>query len=178
MSSSSSFSSLLLCLLTLSNLATSMSLSITIPASLPNLPPTTQATLTTLPSTRNEVTKQHILTVPLTRSASFVFPDLPSSPSPESYLLDIRAAGEYTFAPYRVDVSADGSILGIWETFRGNAWENRGAEKFVSDGAAGSKGDVLVEAKVLGRKSFYEERETCEYPRIFFFWEWVENGAN
>lgn len=79
--------------------------------------------------------------------------------------MDIRAS-EYVFAPYRVDVAADGSVMGIWETFRGNPWDNRGAEKYmanVADANANPRGDVLIEAKLLGKKAFYEERATCEF---------------
>lgn len=136
------------------------SLTIIIPPStlLPNphlLPASTQATLTT---------RDHVQSASLTRSSTLVFHDLPStSGRPESYLLDIRA-GEWVFAPYRVDVAADGAVLGVWETFRGNAWDNRGPEKYVVDVAGGQKKqtDVVVEAKVVGRKGFYEERAKCE----------------
>lgn len=148
-------------LLGLSSLVSS-SLTVSIPSSgpLPNphvLPATTHATLTTLPSSA----KDHILSASLTRAATFVF-DLPTSATAESYLLDIRSAGGYVFAPYRVDVAADGSVLGIWETFRGNPWDNRGAEKYVVDVAGKKQDDVVVEAKVVGRKNFYEERAKCE----------------
>ncbi|KAJ5794424.1 hypothetical protein N7457_001023 [Penicillium paradoxum] len=155
-----SLSSLLL--LGASSLVSASSLTITIPASspLPNphvLPATSHATLTTLPSAG----KDHTLTASLTRSATFVFHDIPSyglDAQPESYLLDIRSTGDYIFAPYRVDVAADGSILGIWETFRGNPWDNRGAEKYIVDVTGKNKIDVVVEAKVVGRKVFYEQR--------------------
>ncbi|KAJ5906284.1 uncharacterized protein N7473_003200 [Penicillium subrubescens] len=104
--------------------------------------------------------RRHILTTSLTRGSTLVFNDIPAG-HPESYLLDIRG-GEYVFAPYRVDVAADGSVMGVWETFRGNPWENRGAEKYVVDvagaGAGKKAADVVVEAKVLGKKGFYEER--------------------
>lgn len=139
------------------------SLTISIPPStnLPNphvLPATTHATLTTLPQ---EDRHDHILTTPLTRSSTLVFRNIPSG-APESYILEIRSAG-FVFAPYRVDVAADGSILGIWETFRGNPWDNRGAEKYVVDVANKRTTNVVVEAKILGRKGFYEERAKCEY---------------
>jgi hypothetical protein len=104
------------------------------------------------------------LSAPLTRSATFVFRNLESTEKPESYLLDIRSA-EYVFAPYRVDIAADGTVLGVWETFRGNPWDNRGAERYVLDAAtadAARSSDVTVEAKVLARRGFYEERSTCE----------------
>jgi hypothetical protein len=159
-----SLSSLLL--LGASALVSASSLTVTVPvsSSLPNphvLPATSHATLTTLPSGG----KEHTLSASLTRSATFIFPDLPSSgpdAQPESYLLDIRSAGDYVFAPYRVDVAADGTILGIWETFRGNPWDNRGAEKYIVDVAGKKQVDVVVEAKVIGRKVFYEQRAKCE----------------
>ncbi|KAI9933361.1 hypothetical protein ASPWEDRAFT_53134 [Aspergillus wentii DTO 134E9] len=159
-----SLSSLLFSLLAATTAtASSSSLTITIPPSniLPNpnaLLAGTHATLTSLPSSDQEK-HNHPLTAPLTRSATFVFRHLPSKlAQPESYLLDIRSA-EYVFAPYRVDISAEGIVLGVWETFRGNTWENRGAEKFVVDVAAKKKStDVTVEAKVLARRGFYEER--------------------
>lgn len=136
------------------------SLTVTIPPStlLPNphlLPASTHATLTT---------QNHLLSASLTRSTTLVFQDIPSaSGQPESYLLDIHS-GEWVFAPYRVDVAADGTILGVWETFRGNAWDNRGTERYVIDVAGGreKQTDVVVEAKVVGRKGFYEERAKCE----------------
>lgn len=64
-------------------------------------------------------------------------------------------------------------MMGVWETFRGNPWDNRGAEmfNFVVDGAAAGAGDgkkkkkdmdVIVEAKVLARRGFYEQRAQCE----------------
>lgn len=137
------------------------SLTITIPPSthLPNphvLPATTHATLTTLPSSN----KDHILTASLTRSSTLVFRNLPSG-QPESYLLDIRST-DYIFVPYRVDVAADGSILGVWETFRGNPWDNRGAEKYVVDVAGKKQADVVIEAKLVSRKDLYEERAACK----------------
>lgn len=159
------------------------SLTITIPPSnhLPNpnvLPAGTHATLTTLSSSPSD--NKNIFTVPLTSSSTFVFPSLPSSsvpdgsrPRSESYLLDIRSR-EYVFAPYRVDVAADGTVIGVWETFRGNAWSNRGPELFGAT-AALAEGrvveDVIVPAKVLARRGFYEERSTCEFffSSLFFF---------
>lgn len=134
------------------------SLTITIPPStlLPSphsLPATTHATLTT---------KDRVLTASLTRSSTLVFSDSSLS-GPNSYLLDIRSS-EWVFAPYRVDVAADGTVLGIWETFRGNPWDNRGAEKYVVDLAGKTQSDVVIEAKVVGRKAFYEERAKCEFP--------------
>ncbi|EDP51276.1 hypothetical protein ACP6JD_004397 [Aspergillus fumigatus] len=164
----SSLSALLLFVAATCTTVLSASLTITIPPSnlLPNpntLPAGTHATLTSLPSLKDrEDASSHVphpLTAPLTRSASFVFRNLKAT-KPESYLLDIRSA-EYVFAPYRVDVSADGTVLGVWETYRGNPWDNRGREKFVVDAAGGNgakAAEVMVEAKILARRGFYEER--------------------
>jgi hypothetical protein len=115
----------------------------------------------------------------LTRAATFVFDDFPVGEA-ESYLLDIRSAGGYVFAPYRVDVAADGSILGIWETFRGNPWDNRGAEKYIVDVSKKTGPvDVVVEAKVVGRKAFYEERAKCELEICFaLVFAAVANASN
>lgn len=150
------------------------SLTITIPPSnlLPNpnvLPAGTHATLTSLPSSsssssQDQTTRNALFNAPLTCSATFVFRNLqPSAPTqPASYLLDIRSA-EYVFAPYRVDVAADGKVLGAWETFRGNPWDNRGAEKFNAVDAAARK-DATVEAKLLAKRGFYEQRSSCKLP--------------
>ncbi|OKL57215.1 hypothetical protein UA08_07686 [Talaromyces atroroseus] len=143
--------------------AASSSLTVQIPPNniLPNphvLPPNTHATLTTLPQSQSQQQQQqqHIISAPLTHTAEFHFSDLPSSENSESYLLDIRSK-EYIFAPYRVDIAADGSVLGIWETFRGNQWENRGMERYTK-----LKGqehhDVTVQAHVVARRGFYEIR--------------------
>lgn len=164
--------------------AVASSLTIQIPATniLPNphvLPPNTHATLTTLPSlisSINDDQKKHVISAPLTHTAQFHFKDLPGASSSssssaaavtgtESYLLDIRSK-EYVFAPYRVDIAADGTVAGVWETFRGNQWDNRGMESYVKlNSHEGQDGvDVVVQAKVLGRRNFYEERQTCMHP--------------
>ncbi|PYH72502.1 uncharacterized protein BO88DRAFT_401637 [Aspergillus vadensis CBS 113365] len=165
----------LLCASTLATAASAARhLTITIPPStiLPNpnvLPANTHATLTTFTKNTND---NHHFTAPLSRSATFDFHHLPASSKPESYLLDIRSP-EYVFAPLRVDVAADGSVLGIWETFRGNPWDNRGAEKFVFDASAprggnsGAEEAVMVEAKVLARRGFYEERSKFSPLALF-----------
>ncbi|KAL5355450.1 hypothetical protein BJX96DRAFT_170684 [Aspergillus floccosus] len=159
--------SLLSVLATVTTTAAS-ALTITIPPStlLPNpnaLPAGTHATLTSLPGTQDGLVS-HPITAPLTRSATFVFPRLPTSQA-ESYLLDIRSK-EFVFAPYRVDVAADGSVIGVWETFRGNPWDNRGVEKFAAF-PGGEKGDVSVEAKVVARRGFYEQRSKFSPLSLF-----------
>ena len=158
----------------LSSVVVTSALTVVIPPSnlLPNpnaLPSGTHATLTSIPPSTQSKTghvSPHSLTAPLTRSATFILQDLDSTGKPESYLLDIRSA-EYVFTPYRVDVAADGTVLGVWETFRGNPWENRGAERYVLDATsvdAAKLSEVVVEAKVLARRGFYEERSKCEHP--------------
>lgn len=64
-------------------------------------------------------------------------------------------------------------MLGVWETFRGNPWENRGAEKFNfavdADASAGGGGrDVRVEAGVLARRGFFEQRAVCMFCLFFY----------
>lgn len=152
-------------------LLTTASLTISIPPShllpIPNsLPASTHATLTSLSPANHP--SAYPLTAPLTRASTFVFPDLqPPAANPESFLLDIRAA-QFVFAPLRVDVSADGRVVGVWETVPGTPWENRGVERFAvaaDEGASsGRDGDgVNVEAKVVGRREFYQERTQCTY---------------
>lgn len=172
---SSSFLLLPFLLTATATTAAASSLTVTVPPSnlLPNphaLPAGTHATLTTLPSSSSSSAQKHILSAPLTRSSTFVFRDLDASrPGGESYLLDIRSR-DYVFAPFRVDIAADGTVLGIWETFRGNSWDNRGVERFVATSSGGqSREDVTVEAKVVARRGFYEERPRCKFraSRVF-----------
>jgi len=138
-----------LTLVPLLQLALSASLTIHLPSNSPHLPnpnalpPSTHATLTTTGT---------YLTTPLTRSSTFRFTNITA---PGSYLLDIYSR-DTTFAPYRVDVQDTGDnedggirIIGVWETYRGNDWDNKG--QFM--------GRDIVEAKVLGRRNFYEKRE-------------------
>ncbi|KMW68818.1 hypothetical protein BDDG_13050 [Blastomyces dermatitidis ATCC 18188] len=163
---SSHFFLLLLSLLTY---ATASILTITIPPSnlLPNpnsLPASTHATLTTLRSYPSSPSSSSAsgtstpaglrLKAPLSRKSNFVF-NIPSGQvqGSQSFLLDIHSR-DYIFAPYRVDVDADGGVVGVWETYRGNAWENRGVEKGMVQ-----VGEVaVVEARVMGTREFYEER--------------------
>jgi hypothetical protein len=147
-------------------------LTLTVPPSplLPNphsLPADTHATLTST-SLANPIK------APLTRSATFVFSGIASSEYKisqrddlsGSYLLDIRSS-EYVFTPLRVDLDERGYVKGVWETFRGNEWGNRGVEKYLRPvdvqvvAGQGNAGDVVVDVKVVGRKGFYEVRQTC-----------------
>ncbi|KAI5302795.1 hypothetical protein KEM56_000350 [Ascosphaera pollenicola] len=148
------FAPLLVGLLAAAN-AYAASLTITFPPStdLPNpdaLPVTTHATLSTLSS---QAAESRDLRARITRNNHIVFSDL-STAGPASYLLEIHAK-DAKFMPYRVDVSADGTIEGVWETFRGHRWEEKGADKVARRDDIGG---VTVEARLVGRKMFYEER--------------------
>ena len=83
-----------------------------------------------------------------------------------SYVTDVHSPS-HGFAPLRVDVgtemtgegAASGSAPGIrvWETFRGNEWENKGEEVRRLPGTA------AFPVRVLGTKAYYVERGSCEY---------------
>ncbi|KAL4903534.1 hypothetical protein BDW74DRAFT_179950 [Aspergillus multicolor] len=157
--------------------ALSSKLTITIPPSpaLPNphsLPADTHATFTS----RTLVSP---LRASLTRSATFVFTDfaaIEQKASQEdnisgSYLLDIRSS-EYVFTPLRVDLDEKGEVTGVWETLLGNEWGNRGAEKYVrpvGEKAGGRIGDegVVIDVRAIGRKAFYEVRQTFSPLSLF-----------
>ncbi|KAL3470398.1 hypothetical protein BJX99DRAFT_50506 [Aspergillus californicus] len=143
-------------------------LTLTIPPStiLPNphsLPADTHATLTSLSLSKP-------LLAPLTSSATFVFSDLAAyvyknlqqNDISGSYLLDVRSS-EFVFAPLRVDVDKSGAVVGVWETFRGNEWGNLGVQKYKNASSGSKKGDVVVDVRVVGRKGFYEVRQTCMF---------------
>ena len=101
------------------------------------LPPSTHATLTA---------SNLIYDAPLRRTNNFIF----SNVSTGSYLLDVHCR-DYVFAPYRVDVV--GQEVEVWQTWRGNEWDNKG--EMVGKGWA--------EVKVVGRKEFYEGRAGCKF---------------
>ncbi|KAI1364666.1 hypothetical protein F5Y08DRAFT_306144 [Xylaria arbuscula] len=150
----------------LSLLASAATVTLSIPPSpqIPNpaaLPPSTHATLTALGAS---------FLAPLTVDNTFVFRNV----TPGSYLADIYSP-THGFAPLRVDVlspsagdddasksrkpdvggaDGDGNDLGlrVWETFRGNDWENKGEE--IRPVAVGGAFPV----KVLGSKVYYTER--------------------
>ena len=105
------------------------------------LPSTSYATLTTSNGT---------LTAPLRRNNSFLFRNL----APGSYLCDVYTR-DYTIAPLRVDVDG-GEKIEVWQTFRGNEWDNRGER------LGGGVGEVVVDVRVVGRKEYYEVKGGCE----------------
>ncbi|MCJ1480333.1 hypothetical protein MMC06_000488 [Schaereria dolodes] len=134
--------SLLLSLLALPTLLLAASLQLTIPPSniLPNpstLPPSTHATLTT---------SGLVLSAPIQRSNSFSFNNI----RPGSYLCDVYSR-DYVFAPLRVDVSEQDAVE-IWQTFRGNEWDNKGER--IGAGSGSANADV----RVVGERAFYESR--------------------
>jgi hypothetical protein len=121
---------------------------------IPNsLPASTHATLTSGTSPQ--------LDAPLRRDSTLEFTNLTA---PGSYLLDIYSR-DFTFAPYRLDITVkDGTAVidGVWETYRGTRWEDKGP---LLGGASADPNTpppqsqvVTVSAKVLTKKSFYEER--------------------
>ncbi|KAI1343983.1 Cys/Met metabolism PLP-dependent enzyme-domain-containing protein [Xylariaceae sp. FL0016] len=147
------FLSLLGSLLLPSALALSTTtLTLVVPASpqLPNpnvLPASTHATLSTLYTSYS---------APLTVDNTFVFRNV----TPGSYLCDVHSSAA-AFAPLRVDVTGveDGAAGGesaapaevrIWETYRGNDWENKGEEAREVGGA--------FPVRALGGKVYYTER--------------------
>ncbi|KAI1210358.1 uncharacterized protein F4807DRAFT_423068 [Annulohypoxylon truncatum] len=121
---------------------------------LPNpnaLPPSTHATLSSL---------QQTYTAPLSAANAFAFRNV----TPGSYLADVHC-GTHAFAPLRVDVFAGkagggekkeawtGLLVRAWETYRGNDWDNKGAEAPRSGGEYGR-----FPVRVLGPKEYYIER--------------------
>ncbi len=168
--------------------ATTLVISIPPSAHLPNpntLPQSTHATLL------SGVPQVPPISTPLTTRSTLEFHNLtlPPSPdlSPQSCLLTISAL-TYVFASYRVDIipggSADGGavIEGIWETYPGSAWSDRGpilgGKAAQGGGASGSMVNtagssskealpeqeqepeqiVRIDAKVLLGREFYEQR--------------------
>ncbi|KAI8630910.1 hypothetical protein F5Y19DRAFT_39306 [Xylariaceae sp. FL1651] len=146
--------SLSLFLFSTASAAATITLSIPPSAQLPNpnaLPPSTHATLTALGAS---------YAAPLTTANTFVFRNVTAG----SYLGDVHCP-THGFAPLRVDVLSvsagdGGDVVGgaggsakVWETFRGNDWENRGEEiRPVAGGA--------FPVKALGSKVYYTERGT------------------
>ncbi len=53
--------------------------------------------------------------------------------------------------PLRVDIAPD-DVVEVWQTFRGNEWDNKGEKK-----------GLPVELQVLGAKQYYQAREGCKF---------------
>lgn len=129
------------------------------------LPPSTHATLF--------AAGVH-LSAPLSRKNTFTFRNL----STNSYLLTIHSR-DYDFVPLRVDVSAplvpgtdekgaaiqetarDGQeLVEVWQTFRGNEWDNKGELRGRGEGTA------VMDVVPLRIKEYYQDSQGCKYiPR-------------
>ncbi|KAK0639330.1 hypothetical protein B0T16DRAFT_242277 [Cercophora newfieldiana] len=115
------------------------------PPFLPNpnaLPPSTHATLSALGTHHS---------APLSVANAFTF----SNVSAGSYLLDVFCA-THAFAPLRVDVAVSAQegqdlLVRVWETYRGNDWDNKGESVKVGEGNA-------FEGRVVGGKGYFVER--------------------
>ena len=111
------------------------------------LPADTHATLTAL--------SRDVKTAYLTTTNSFVFHNV----TPGSYLVDFHSRS-HGFSPLRLDLSVvDGGsgeeqLVKAWETFRGNDWDNKGEALHLT-----SRG---FEARCLGYKNYFTERQKCE----------------
>jgi len=96
-------------------------------------------------------------TPPITRSNTFVFPDIhtstQSNPNQKklSYLLDI-ACRDYDFMSYGVDVGRGGKVE-IYRVGRGG----------IEMGGREVVGEEGVEVRVLRIREYYEERAGCEF---------------
>jgi non-ribosomal peptide synthetase component F len=120
------------------------------------LPPTTHATLQSSGEPQD---------ARLTRSNSFNFHNV----SAGSYLATIYSR-DHVFEPLRIDVSIEEAVEGsgekkevvrAWQTFVGNEWDNKGEAR--GEGGNG----LVIEARPLAPKFFYQERGGCEYKHGF-----------
>ena len=137
-----------LCQLIVTTLAVSIRISIPPSTLLPNpnvLPASTHATL----STANGPELKAII-----RKGNYI--EFPSIPTSGSHLLNIYSR-DYTFAPYRIDISPTTSeITGAFESYRGTQWSDHGVA--LTPGGEPTKALTLT-AKVLAKKQFYETRQ-------------------
>jgi ER membrane protein complex subunit 7 len=118
------------------------------------LPPSTHATLQSSGAP---------LVAYLTRSNSFSFTNV----SAGSYYATVHCR-DYAFEPLRIDVSVEEAVEGsgetrevvrAWQTFLGNEWDNKGESR--GEGGNGA----LIEARPVGEKKYFQERQGCECPR-------------
>ncbi|KAF2840439.1 hypothetical protein M501DRAFT_1002792 [Patellaria atrata CBS 101060] len=91
--------------------------------------------------------------VPLTRQNTFEFDNLTAG----SYLLTVYSR-DFIFEPLRVDVAGEPGkeTVGVWQTFRGNEWDNKGEKR--GEGRAGTGAPIVTEVRVVAPKEFYQER--------------------
>ncbi|KAF2146083.1 uncharacterized protein K452DRAFT_263617 [Aplosporella prunicola CBS 121167] len=131
--------------LALSALASAANLTLTVPATpqLPHphlLPPSTHATLHS---------SGQALHAPLTRANTFAFRDVPAG----SYLLSVHSR-DAVFENLRVDVGAEqDDVVAVWQTFRGNEWDNRGEKR------GEGRGRCEAEVRALLPKEYYQVRQ-------------------
>lgn len=113
-------------------------------------PPSTHATLTTHSQT---------YLAPLSTRGNFNFKNVSSG----SYLLEVYCHSFY-FAPLRVDVREEGFSLDgpeyvqVWNTFRGNEWENKGESINVTKEGEGTSKMYSFEVQLLATKKYIMER--------------------
>ena len=119
------------------------------------LPPTTHATIQASGPPQS---------ARLSKANSFTFTNV----SAGSYLATIHCR-DYAFEPLRIDVAIEDATEGsgdkrevvkAWQTFIGNEWDNKGESR--GEGGNG----LVIEARPLGLKEYYERREGCEYPLL------------
>jgi ER membrane protein complex subunit 7 len=98
-----------------------------------------------------------LLSVPLSKSNSFLFTDVPSG----SYLLSVHSR-DVAFENLRVDVTNDGEggeeVVSAWTTWRGNEWANKGEVR----GEGRGSGVVRIECRAVWGKEFYQQRASCK----------------
>jgi hypothetical protein len=99
----------------------------------------------------------------LTRGNTFNFNNV----SVGSYLATVHCR-DYYFEPLRIDVTAEETVEGsgehremirAWQTFIGNEWDNKG------EGRGEGGNGLVVEAKPIGPKDYYQDRGGCAYPK-------------
>jgi hypothetical protein len=139
------------------------------------IPTTALLNPSTLPSTTHATLQSSGPPVDayLTRSNTFNFANV----SAGSYLATVHCR-DYVFEPLRIDISIEEAVEGsgekrevvkAWQTFLGNEWDNKGESR--GEGGNG----LVVEAKIVGTKYFYQERGGCEYMQGN---TWYMHGAN
>jgi len=120
------------------------------------LPPSTHATLSS--ASLNPLKRS----APLSVHNTLVFRNV----TPGSYLVDVHCP-THAFQPLRLDVvwpvdavGRHGKQLevGVWETYRGNDWDNKGEVVPLRKDEGGGVYDV----RLLGSKGYFMERSKCE----------------
>jgi hypothetical protein len=129
------------------------------------IPTTALLNPSTLPSTTHATLQSSgpPLDAYLTRSNTFNFANV----SAGSYLATVHCR-DYVFEPLRIDISLEEAVEGsgekrevvkAWQTFLGNEWDNKGESR--GEGGNG----LVVEAKIVATKYFYQERGGCEFTQ-------------